>query len=143
MAKRLEELIVWQLANDLRVRVHVLAKKMGVREDLRFASQLRDSASGVCRNVAEGFGHVRPTEFARFLFIARGSLFELQDHLSDGISRQYWSEAELDDVRRLCKRTAGAINGLIRYLRTAKASEVLERWERSARHGKIGRKQNG
>ena len=81
MAKRFEDLMVWQLADRLRREVHALSARQHVRRDVRFCDQLRDSASGIPRNIAEGFGHYRHAEFARYLFIARGSLMELRDHL--------------------------------------------------------------
>lgn len=111
------------------------SKSSWVRRDFRFATQLEDAASSVARNIAEGFGRVRPKEFARFLLIARGSLFELSDLLADGAGRGYWSEAETSTLRALCKRTTGAVNGLVRYLNTAKATEAAGRWEGRTSHG--------
>jgi four helix bundle protein len=129
VARSLESLEVLSLANELRAQVQQLAKRNLVQRDLRFASQLTDAAAGVSRNIAEGFGHVRPLEFARFLFIARGSLFELREHLSDGVGRGYWTEEELKGARVLSKRTTGALNALIRYLRSEKARQAARQWE--------------
>lgn len=121
-----ESLRVWQLADDLRRCVHALAERPVVRRDFRFVSQLEDAASGVTRNIAEGYGRRRPREFARFLLIARGSLFELQDHLTDGTVRAHWTEPELRDTRILCRRTCGAVDGLIRYLYSPQASRAAD-----------------
>lgn len=129
VAQSLESLEVLQLANELRGRVLQLARRSVVRRDLRFAGQLTDAAASVSRNIAEGFGHVRPLEFARFLYIARGSLFELREQLSDGVARGYWTEDELQEARAFSKRTTGAINALIRYLRSEKARQLARQWE--------------
>jgi four helix bundle protein len=117
MAKRFEDLTVWQLADRLRRDVHALSARPQVRRDVRFCDQLRDSASGIPRNIAEGFGHYRHGEFARYLFIARGSLMELRDHLRDGASRGHWTEADVQELAMLCNRTSAALSGLIRYLK--------------------------
>jgi four helix bundle protein len=117
MAKRFEDLMVWQLADRLRRDVHALSASEHVRRDIRFCDQLRDSASGIPRNIAEGFGHFRRAEFARYLYIARGSLMELRDHLHDGASRGHWTEADVQELTTLCNRTSAALSGLIRYLK--------------------------
>ncbi|MGE3511038.1 MAG: four helix bundle protein [Vicinamibacterales bacterium] len=136
MAATLNELIVWQLADELRRAVHALAALERVRADLRFAYQMQDSASGVCRNIAEGFGRVRPTEFAQFLLIARGSLLELEAHLSDGAARGHWRECDVAEIVRTCRRTRAAITGLVRYLRTPEAARNAARWEDATHRGK-------
>jgi four helix bundle protein len=59
-------------------------------------------------------------EFAQFLIIARGSLFEVSEHLRDGVARGYWSPDGTRTVQDLCNRTIAAVTYLIRYLRTHK-----------------------
>jgi len=90
-ARRVEDLIVWQLSDELRQKVHAITADGPVIHDRRFRDQVRDAASSVTRNIAEGFGRYRHREFAQFASIARGSLFELRDLLRDGAVRKYWS----------------------------------------------------
>ena len=91
-ARRLEELVVWQLANELRHKVYEITANGPAARDLRFRDQIRDATSSVARNIAEGFGRYRHREFAQFLVIARGSLLEIIDHLHDGAARKHWDE---------------------------------------------------
>jgi four helix bundle protein len=119
-AKRVEDLVVWQLANQLRVQVHAMTAHSPAHDDGRFCSQLRDSASGVTRNIAEGFGRYRHREFAQYLSIARGSTFEVADHLRDGVARHYWSAESVNDLHGLCNRTIAALTRFIRYLKNHK-----------------------
>lgn len=121
-----ERMLVWRLADELRRAIHELAGRPSVRRDVRFASQLQDSASGVPRNIAEGFGRISPREFARFLAIARGSLTELGDHLTEGMVRQHWTAAEIREARLLCLRTRVALDNLIAYLYTPEAARAAE-----------------
>lgn len=121
-----ERMLVWRLADELRRAVHELARRHSVREDIRFVSQLQDSASGVTRNIAEGFGRLSPREFARFLAIARGSLTELGDHLTEGMVRQHWTAEEIREARLLCLRTRVALDRLIAYLYTPEAARAAE-----------------
>ena len=62
-----------------------------------------------------------PREFARFLYIARGSLSEPRDHLRDGASRGHWTDADVQDLAALCNRTTAALSGLIRYLKAPRS----------------------
>ena len=116
-ARRVEELVVWQLANELRNKVHAITATGLVTRDFRFCNQIRDAASSVARNIAEGFGRYRHKEFAQFLSVARGSAFELADHLRDGVGREYWPEEAVVDLNGLCDRTIAALTYFIQYLK--------------------------
>ncbi len=110
--------MVWQLGNELRDRVHAITANAPVSDDWRFRNQMRDAASSVARNIAEGFGRYRHREFAQFLSVARGSVFELADHLRDGAARRYWSSGEVGELLALCDRTIAAVTRLILYLKS-------------------------
>jgi len=65
-AKRHEELIAWQLADQIRIHILDLTKREGFDKDFKLRSQTEDAANSVCRNIAEGFS-CKHVEFARFL----------------------------------------------------------------------------
>jgi len=117
-ARRLEELVVWQLANELRRKVYDITASGPAARDLKFCDQIRDAASSVARNISEGFGRYRHREFAQFLVIARGSLVELVDHLHDGVARKHWNAETTTELHALCNRTLAAVTYFIRYLRS-------------------------
>lgn len=119
MAQRIEELVVWQLGNELRGKVYAITATAPAKYDRRLCDQLNDAASSVTRNIAEGFGRYRHKEFAQFLSIARGSLFEIIDHLHDGVARRHWTDDTIKEHRSLCNRTIAAITHFIRYLRSS------------------------
>jgi four helix bundle protein len=118
VAQRVEELAVWRLGNELREKVHAITAHPQISNVFRFCNQTRDAASSITRNIAEGFGRYRHKEFAQFLSIARGSVFELMDQLRDGVSRQYWSTESVAEMTALCNRTISGLTHLIRYLKT-------------------------
>ena len=111
--------MVWQLGTELRQKVHAITAVGPAARDRRFCDQIRDAASSVTRNIAEGFGRYGNREFARFLTIARGSLFEVEDQLRDGVARGYWDSATTKELHDLCNRTVAAITYFIRYLKSA------------------------
>jgi four helix bundle protein len=117
-ARRYEELAVWQLAVELRDRVVRSTQSGPGARDWKFIAQLQDAAASAPRNLAEGFGHFHPREFARFTRIARASLLETRNHLQDGRSRGYLSAGETEELLRLNARAIGAATSLLRYLHT-------------------------
>ena len=121
VARRVEELVVWQLGHELRKKVYAITATGTAVGDFRFSNQIRDAASSVTRNVAEGFGRYKHREFAQFLVIARGSLFEIEDHLRDGLVRGYWDREAAKDIHDLCNRTIAAVTYFIRYLKSSEA----------------------
>jgi four helix bundle protein len=129
MAQRLEDLYVWQLADSIRREVHAIVASRADRLDRRFCSQMTDAASSVPRNVAEGFGRYRHREFARFIDIARGSVFEVQDLARDGIIRGYWAETDVVSLASRCAQTIAALTSFSRYLKTH-ADPTLKRQTR-------------
>lgn len=54
-ARRYEELVAWQLANELKRKVYALVDQSSARDDRRFCEQIKDSAASAPRNLAEGF----------------------------------------------------------------------------------------
>jgi four helix bundle protein len=115
-AKRVEDLIVWQLAQRLKVRIYELTETGPASRDWKFRDQLREAGGSTTRNISEGFGRFRHKEFAQFLRYSRGSLFEITDVLRDGITRKYWTDATVKDAVILSKRTTKAITRFIEYL---------------------------
>lgn len=114
-ARHFTDLIVWQLADQLRAQVFQLTKRSPFRGDLKLRSQLDDAADSVCRNIAEGFGGTN-REFARFLRIARRSLNEVQDSFRSAQLKEYVSDADLRAARSLLLRIYPALSSLLRHL---------------------------
>ena len=119
----LKDLIVWQLADELRREVIRLAESPTVQKDFRFRDQLRSAAGSIPANIAEGYGRLRHAEFVRFLDYATGSLRETEEWLRDGEARQIWDANDLAPARRLCRRLTPALLHLRRYLRTTKTPQ--------------------
>ena len=80
-AKRLEELEVWQLGTQLRDRVVASVEKYGFSMNRDFKDDLLRSSRSIPANTAEGFGHFEPSQFAKYLRIARASAMETKSHL--------------------------------------------------------------
>ena len=67
------ELVCWQLSYELKCDVLAFMENGPASKDFEYRDQLKDSASSAPSNIAEGFGRLRPGDFARYLEIARAS----------------------------------------------------------------------
>lgn len=123
IAKKYQELIVWQLADELRQEVYRLTASGSIVRDFKSRSQLRDAAGAIPPNIAEGFRRGSSTDNARFVTYALTSLDEMQDRLDDGVERGHWVEGGLTAARRLVRRLTPALGNYLAYLLTEQARE--------------------
>jgi len=115
-AKRYEDLVCWQLADELEKLVFALTETGPASKDFKFRDQIRDSSSSSTRNMAEGFGRFWPADHAKFLRIAKASLMETHNSARTGFNRGYFTAENTERMQRLCGRSGKAATGLIRYL---------------------------
>jgi four helix bundle protein len=125
-AKRVQELDAHKLAVELRRAVFRLTSKGTVSRDYRFVSQIRDSARGGPRNIAEGYSRFVPGENRRFLSYAKASLDETKEHIEDGRDSDYFSKEESAELLTLAERTLSAVCKLMRYLESPAAQRAYE-----------------
>ena len=101
----LKDLWAYQLSQEFKREVYrLIDDSKGALRDFKFKDQLRDSASGVPRNIGEGFRRFGAGEIVHFLNIALGSLEESKINLLDGIDRKYFTVAACDKAFHLAKR---------------------------------------
>jgi four helix bundle protein len=115
--RHFSQLIIWKLAEEIRIEVFRLTAKPRFAADFKAKSQAEDAANSVGRNIAEGFGCETHTEFARFLEISRRSLNELHDILHGAQLKSYITPSDLPPIRQLSSRIYPAFSRLLAYLR--------------------------
>jgi four helix bundle protein len=108
------DLKVWQLGRELRQRVYKLARKLPAEEKFGLTSQAQRAAVSITANIAEGFGRYSYQENIQFCRTARGSAFEVRDHLITARDQDYISSSEHQDVDTLAQRVIQTLNGYIR-----------------------------
>lgn len=86
---------------------------------------LRSSRS-VTANIAEGYGRFHFQENIQFCRQARGSLYELIDHLSCGFDEGYFKKAKVFELKKEAIRAIKLVNGYIGYLNKSKINHVKE-----------------
>jgi four helix bundle protein len=116
-ARRFQDLICWQLARELRKVIATLVTKPALARDAELCGQFKRAARSVTGNIAEGFPCPSNAEFARFLDIARRSLNEIEDRLTESLDAALLTPEEVDKPFNLVKRTNVAVSRLINHLR--------------------------
>lgn len=77
-----KDLIVWQRAVELATHTYELTSRMPPAERFGLSSQMQRAAVSIASNIAEGYGRGTRKDYAHFLRVARGSLYELNTHIS-------------------------------------------------------------
>lgn len=126
-AKRYQDLVVWQAADEVRREVYRLTGNGDAARDFRFRDQARAAAASTAANITEGFRRYSSREFAQFLDYAFASAGETEHWLDDGVARRYWTEEDVRTARLQLRRLDAGLRGLIRYLRSPKAVERSRR----------------
>ncbi len=110
------DLRVWQEAVDLAVVVYAATEDFPRREQFGLANQLRRAAVSISSNIAEGKGRGTDRDYCHFLYIARGSVLELQTQIEIALRLKFLAP---EDGQRLAEKADAlgrGLNSLIRSL---------------------------
>lgn len=108
---------VWIEARKLVKMVYTSCKDFPSEELYGLSSQIKRSVISVPSNIAEGCGRRSDKETAQFLYISRGSLFELETQVYLSNDLGYITEEELKKLLEqivICKKL---LSGFIKYLK--------------------------
>lgn len=100
------DLDVWKQGVELVTRVYELTSAFPTQEVYGLTSQIRRAAVSVPSNIAEGAARGSKRDFQRFVFIARGSLAELETQILIAENLHYVQDAgpllsRIDDLRKM------------------------------------------
>lgn len=121
-----EDLLVWQVSRELRKRVSSLCKKLPKEETYKLKDQMIRASRSVTANIAEGYGRFHYQENIQYCRQARGSLYELIDHLSCGFDEDYFEKNEVNNLKKETIRAIKLVNGYIGYLNRTKVNYAKE-----------------
>ena len=106
-----EKLNVWQDSMDLVTQIYKIVKRLPKEEIYSLSDQIRRSAVSIPSNIAEGSSRNSKKEFIQFLYIALGSLCELEIQLKICIKIRYLQN--LEDIFLQTEKIKKMINALI------------------------------
>ncbi len=110
------QFLVWQKAMNLAVLAYEITQRFPRSELFGLTSQIRRAAASVPANIAEGHSRAHTKEFLNHLSMARGSLSELETHLTLCQRIGRFSEVDLDDYLALCEEVGRMLMGLRKSL---------------------------
>jgi four helix bundle protein len=111
MAKRFEDLEVWQKAYRLATEVY---KSISGCKDYGFRDQITKSSLSIPSNIAEGFERNTNREFIHFLYIAKGSCGELRTQLYLATDIGYIDKENGHKLVSLAEEVSYMLNALIK-----------------------------
>ncbi|NRS89376.1 four helix bundle protein [Flavobacterium sp. 7E] len=109
-----KDLDVWKQSMLLAEDVYALTKDFPADEKYGLSSQIKRAVVSIPSNIAEGAARKGDKEFIQFLYIAMGSLSELETQLLLSKRLQFTKSVEthLDQIEKIKKM----LFGLIRYV---------------------------
>ena len=110
------DLKAWQVCRELRNRVRLLVRSWPPEERYRLTDQIIRSSRSATANIAEGYGRFYERENIRFCRIARGSLYETQDHMITARDEELITDALFEEHFALVERAVMLVNGYLKYL---------------------------
>jgi four helix bundle protein len=111
-----EDLDVWKVGREIRRDLYRLATQLPKHEQYGLGQQLRTAAVSLTANIAEGYGRFHFKENVQFCRIARGSAYELLDHLITCHDQGYMDEKCHQELRGKLVRFSQLVNGYIRSI---------------------------
>ena len=113
--KSYTDLEVWKYSRELVKLVYLLTKSFPKEELYALTNQIRRSVISVPSNIAEGIGRQSNKETIHFLYIAKGSLQEVETQLYLSFDLEYISEIELNNILEKVVSNKNLLNGFINY----------------------------
>ena len=107
-----KQLKVWQVGMDLVIKVYKITESFPKSEMYGLISQLRRCSVSIPSNIAEGSSRNNPKEFIQFLYIAHGSLSELDTQLT--IAQLLGYIQDFNDIEELIRQIRSMLTGLIK-----------------------------
>ena len=106
------KLIVWQKAMLLAKTVYALINQFPATEKYALSDQVRRAVVSIPSNIAEGCGRASNRDYAHFLSIARGSLYETMTQLELAQSLGYIDA--IKDVEELASEISRMLTSLMK-----------------------------
>ena len=111
-----EKLDVWQKAVAFADLVYSLTRDFPEPERFGLISQMRRAAVSVSANIAEGSSRTSRDDYARFVEIATGSLFEVVSHAFIAPKQGLLKEADFKILYAAAEEQSRMLSGLRRFL---------------------------
>ena len=118
--KDFTELDVWIVAKSLTKSIYEITATFPTSENYRLTDQMCRAAVSIPSNIAEGLSRNTNPDKKRFLYIARGSAFELETQMHIAFDLGYINNQKLKVLKSEILSVKKLINGFINFLKDTK-----------------------
>jgi len=115
-----KELEVWKESKDLVKQIYKVTESFPSTEQFGLINQIRRCSISIPSNIAEGIGRNHIKDTLQFLFIARGSLFELETQLILSFELSFISSEDYKNTIEKVHLCMKLISGFINYYENKK-----------------------
>ncbi len=109
-----KELEVWKESKELVKLIYEITESLPLSEQFGLTNQIRRSAVSIPSNIAEGVGRNHVKDTLQFLYIARGSIYELETQIILAFELSFISNdaynKSIDKIHLYMKLISGFIN---------------------------------
>lgn len=114
--KSYRDLIVWQKSMNWVTLVYKISGVFPESEKIGLVSQIKRSSVSVPSNIAEGYGRNYKKDYAKFLQIARGSLYECQTQTEIAVNLSFIKREQIQEASDLSIKIEKMLNSLVNKL---------------------------
>lgn len=117
MLKNYKELNVWKKAYQLCLEIYQITKTFPKEEIYGLTSQLRRASVSVPSNIAEGYGRQTTKEYIQALYIAYGSICEMETQILLSKDLGYIQAKISEDLKQDIGNVERMLKALIKSLK--------------------------
>lgn len=114
--REFKNLDVWNRAIKIAKKIYEVVDEFPKKEDWALSSQMRRAVVSISSNIAEGCGRRTDKDTVQFLYIAMGSLREVESQMYIAKEFGYVSENVLKEVSEELVGIGKQLYGLINYI---------------------------
>lgn len=123
--KDFTSLICWKDARKVKLYFYLkILPQIPQNEKFNLEFQMRKALSSISANIAEGYGRFHYQEGLQFYRIARGSLYELKDHLITIYDLKAIEKKVLLEGVALIEKNKVSLNGFIIFVKNQQHKKV-------------------
>ena len=115
--KSYKDLLVWQKAYDLALKVYKLTSAFPAHEKYALVQQIRRATVSIPSNIAEGNTRNHSKEYVQFLYVALGSKSEVETQLMLAKDLGYITAEDHESSLVRLSEIGKMLNGLISVLK--------------------------
>ena len=106
-----EDLDCWKVAREVREFVGEIVGGLPKEEKYRLGDQLTRASRSITANIAEGYGRFHYLDSSKFFSNARGSTYEVLDHLITAADEGLIDSKVLEQARKVLESAIKLNNG--------------------------------